>query len=89
MKIRKRSLSKDPPRKGIWASAGGPNQDGEYGVVLGEGSKIVGFIPEQRCTGPNLESLDPLQAELIERALRDLPRLKAEVNWREARHQNG
>jgi len=89
-KIGKRSLSQNTPRNGIWASAG--KQGEHYGVFLGEGDKIVGFLPESWFTPENLEKVradKPTDAELIRRAWEDLPRLKAEVDYLVEQHQNG
>jgi hypothetical protein len=60
--------------------------------MLGEGPKVIGFIPEFLLTSEHLEGLrsdNPVQAELVERALRNLPKLKAEVAARRAQHSSG
>jgi hypothetical protein len=90
MKIQQRSLRQDAPAKGIWATAG--KQGGHYGVVLGEGKRVVGFIPELLLTDDNLEKVrtkNPIDAELIRRAWEDLTRIKAEADYRATQHPNG
>lgn len=85
-----RSLSNQGwPSKGIWAVAA---RDGdEYGVACGQGDQIVGFIPESRLH----ESLQYIQREnseqasLLADAVKDLSRLKGEIDQRQANHLNG
>jgi hypothetical protein len=88
MDIKKLRLSQgEVPDHGIWAAAA--RQDGQYGIALGQGQEVVKFLPEALLTLDFLKSLrsvSAVQAELCERAMRNLPRLKADVRFREARH---
>jgi hypothetical protein len=73
-KIEIQILNGDVPR-GNWMGAG--KKDGEYGVTLGRDGEFAGFIPEDQIP----EALEIAKAspcaEMIRRAARDLPKLKA------------
>jgi hypothetical protein len=49
-------------------------------VVLGRGHKVVGFMPEAGLPEDleKLRSVDPVAAELVARAMRNLPQLKTD-----------
>jgi hypothetical protein len=90
MNIKKRRVSElTSESKGLWASAA---CEGDiYGVVIGQDDKVIGFVPESFLDASELEAIESessVQAELIRRALRDLPRLKADLQ-RINRHSMG